>query len=75
MTAYRPKLRAHVRIDGEELVDSLLTRSFPLQGTVAALAPRLDGADDWTVVKDRLIADGHEADDLDASLRGLLCCT
>lgn len=73
MTAYRPRLRAHLRIEAEELVDPLLNRSFPLHGTVAALAPRLDGVADWDAIRAGLIADGLDGDDVDSSLRGLLC--
>ncbi len=73
MTAYRPRLRAHLRVEGEQLLDTMLERTFPLHGAVAALAPRLDGSEDWTAIRDRLIAAGHEADDVDSSLRGLLC--
>ena len=71
-TPYRPRLRAHWRVDEERLVDGLLERSYPLEAVARSLVPLLDGASEWPVLRERLIADGHVAEDVDAALRRLL---
>ncbi|HVV86911.1 MAG TPA: YkgJ family cysteine cluster protein [Kofleriaceae bacterium] len=73
MSSYQPRLRPHLHVDGDRLVDTLLDRRFPLQGTVAALAPMLDGERSWDAIRAALAADGFEEDDIASSLRGLYC--
>ena len=71
--AYRPRLRAHVEVGADRLFDRLLDREVPLEGAIAALAGRLDGSSSWPALLDELVAAGHDADDLEGSMRGLLC--
>ncbi|HVV88377.1 MAG TPA: YkgJ family cysteine cluster protein [Kofleriaceae bacterium] len=72
MTTYRPRLRAHLRLDDAGLVDTLLARTLSLDGTARELASRLDGTADWTAIRAALVGGGHEADDVDDAMRGFL---
>ncbi len=69
---YRPTLRAHVHVEGDQLVDGLLQRRYPLEGAAAALAPVLDGIAEWSTIRSTLVASGHIDEDVDAALRRLL---
>lgn len=69
VSSYHPRLRAHLQLVEGELVDGLLQRELTLEGTAAALAARLDGATDWPTLQAALVADGHDADEVDAALR------
>ena len=71
VTAYRPRLRSYIRLDGGSITDALLGRSMEIEGTAAAVAARLDGSRDWYGVKAGLAAEGHDPDDVDSALRGL----
>ena len=72
MAAFRPKLRWYVRIDDGEVIDGLLRRSIDIEGTALAVAQRLDGRQPWPVIRDALVAEGHDADDADSALRGFM---
>jgi Fe-S-cluster containining protein len=70
--SYRPRLRAHLRVEHERLHDGLLDRSHGLDGAAAALAPLLDGASEWSEIRTSLIGRGHAGEDVDDALRRLL---
>lgn len=67
MTSYRPRLRAHVKIEQGRLEDGLLERSYPLEHAAAAVAPLLDGVSEWSEIRAN-----HGAEAADAGLRRLL---
>jgi Fe-S-cluster containining protein len=71
-TSYRPRLRAHLRVEQDRLDDTLLDRSLVLEGAAAALVPLLDGATEWSLVRSTLIERGHAAEAVDNALRRLL---
>lgn len=68
---YRPRLRAHLRVEGDQLADDLLKRSYPLVGAMAAVVPRLDGETAWDDVQAAVVAGGATADDAGEALRRL----
>lgn len=72
MTAYRPRLRAHLRVEPDRLEDGLLKRTIPLEGAAVAVAPLLDGTREWSEIRTLLEAGGHTADAADGALRGLM---
>ncbi|HVV84282.1 MAG TPA: YkgJ family cysteine cluster protein [Kofleriaceae bacterium] len=72
MSAYRPKLRSYLRLEGGELIDGLLDRTMEIEGTAAALAARLDGTCEWDAIRAGLLAEGHDAGEVDGALRVLM---
>jgi Fe-S-cluster containining protein len=72
VTAYRPKLRAHLRVEDGQIVDGLLRRELAIEGTALAVAARLDGDLPWDELRAALAGEGHDPADLDSALRGLL---
>ncbi len=71
LTSYRPRLRAHMRVEQDRLEDGLLHRSLLLEGAAAALAPLLDGATEWSSTRTALVELGHAGDAVDNALRRL----
>lgn len=72
MTSFRPRLRPHLAVHGEVLIDSLLNHALPLTPVLAALGSRLDGTREWTALRRELIDAGHDGSAIDAALRQLL---
>lgn len=74
MTApYLPALRSRFRLGTDGLVDELLARTLKLDGPLAALSARLDGATPWSEIRAGLVEAGQDEDEVDAALRALYC--
>jgi Fe-S-cluster containining protein len=71
-TSFRPRLRAHLRLEQDRLDDRLLDRSVHLKDAAAALAPLLDGATEWLDIRSTLVELGHAPEAVDNALRRLL---
>lgn len=72
MDEYRPRLRAHLQLDGDVVHDRLLGHTVTLTTVVAAVAGRLDGETAWTAIRAAVGAAGHRPDEVDGALRALL---